>query len=121
MITNNIIQLRTKIIFGPDALTELPATLKSRQLKRILVVMGGGSVHKNGAYADTIAALSAAKVKHFEYSGVKPNPEAQHTYAGAQFAIKNKVDAVLALGGGSVCDAAKVMAILATNPQYQDA
>ena len=116
----DIIDLQTKIYFGTDAVQNLTPELQTRKFHKAMVVLGGGSAYRNGAYADTLAALKAANVQPFLYAGVKPNPDADHTYAGGLFTRTNKVDCVIAVGGGSVTDAAKVMALLATNPQYHD-
>ena len=116
----SVIDLKTKIYFGKKAIEFLGPNLKANNVKKIMLVYGGGSIFKNSVYDDIIATLKKYKINYVEYKGVKPNPESDHTYSGALFARKNKVDAIIAAGGGSVTDAAKVMGILANNTNYKD-
>lgn len=116
----DILNLKTQIYFGKDVVKHLGQALKENKVKKIMLVYGGGSIFKNGIYDAVTNELKTHGISFVEYKGVKPNPEEEHTYLGAKFASKNKVNAILAVGGGSVVDAAKVMAALATNPNYKD-
>ncbi len=78
--------------------------------KRALLVTGGGSVKRNGTFDRAVASLNAAGVSVVECSGVEPNPRLSTVVRGADLARKEGCDVVIALGGGSVMDAAKVMA-----------
>lgn len=106
---NFIFQNPVKILFG-SGMTAKAAPLIPAKAK-ILLVYGGGSVKKNGSYAQTVAAIG--KRKFAEFGGIEPNPE----YATCMKAVKlirdKKLDFIIALGGGSVIDACKFIAAAA--------
>lgn len=99
----------TKLIFGPGVLSRLgeEAALLG---KRALLVTGGGSVKRNGTFDRAVALLKEAGIAVAECAGVEPNPRITSVIRGAEIAKAEKCDLVIALGGGSVMDAAKVMA-----------
>jgi alcohol dehydrogenase YqhD (iron-dependent ADH family) len=99
----------TRLIFGAGNLTHLGAVVKERG-ERALLVTGGGSVKRNGTFARAIASLEQAGVTVVECSGIEPNPRITSVARGAQIAREEKCDIIVALGGGSTMDAAKVIA-----------
>jgi len=99
----------TKIHFGEDQIhliaNEIPIDAK------VLVVYGGGSIKHNGVYDQVVNALT--KHTWFEFSGIEPNPSYE-TLMKAQEVIKRQyIDYLLAVGGGSVVDGAKFIAVAA--------
>lgn len=100
----------TKIIFGKGSLDKLGAEV-SRYGKNILLVTGGGSVKRTGLYDRVLQELENASCKVFEVSGVQPNPRVSSVREGIEICKANGVDFILAVGGGSVIDAAKGMAV----------
>lgn len=76
--------------------------------KNVLMVYGGGSIRKNGLYDKVKSLLADFNV--FELGGVEPNPKITSIRDGVVICKKEKIDVVLAVGGGSTIDAAKVMA-----------
>ena len=76
---------------------------------RVLLVYGGGSVKKNGAYDAVTAALETAGLPYIELSGIQANPRSGKVYEGIELARQNDCDFILALGGGSVIDTAKAI------------
>ena len=82
---------------------------------------GGGSIKINGIYNTIIKEIRKTKVKFIEHSGVQPNPIDIDTYKATSEGRKNKVDLIIAVGGGSVIDEAKVVSNLITNTQYKSA
>jgi hypothetical protein len=82
----------------------------ARAGKKALLVYGGGSIKKNGVYAEAISSLAASRITVIEHPGVKPNPVLSHTQAGIKKAKSGKCDMVIAAGGGSVIDEAKAIA-----------
>ena len=64
--------------------------------------------------------LDKAEIKYFVFDGVKPNPTVQNVHDGLTMAKINNVDAVVAIGGGSVIDTAKAIAVIMTNPEFTD-
>lgn len=99
----------TDIRFGKDRLNELPAVLNEFG-KKVLIVYGGGSIKKNGLYDKVANELKENGNTVFELAGVEPNPRVTTVEKGAEICRKEKVDVILAIGGGSVIDAAKVIA-----------
>ena len=99
----------TKVVFGPGSLSRLGAEA-SAVGRRALVVIGGGSVRRSGALDRALASLAGAGVDAAVFEGVEPNPRLSTVLRGADAARAAGADLVVALGGGSVMDAAKVMA-----------
>lgn len=99
----------TRIIFGAGMLSRLGEVAREHGTKALLVT-GGGSVKRNGVFERAVASLKAAGVSAVECSGVEPNPRLSSVKRGGEIAKTEGCDVVVALGGGSVMDAAKVMA-----------
>ncbi|MBN2426698.1 MAG: iron-containing alcohol dehydrogenase [Deltaproteobacteria bacterium] len=102
----------TQLIFGAGALSQLGEVV-ARHGKRALIVTGGGSIKRSGVFDRAVASLRAAGVVVAECSGVEPNPRIASVKRGAKIARDEGCDLVIALGGGSTMDAAKVMAAAA--------
>ncbi|MFA5265708.1 MAG: iron-containing alcohol dehydrogenase [Opitutaceae bacterium] len=96
----------TRIHFGRGQIArlseELPATA------RILLLAGGGSIRKNGVHAQVLKALGQRKV--FEFFGVEANPDYDTLMKAVALCRQEKIDWILAVGGGSVLDGAKFVA-----------
>ncbi|MGM0755627.1 MAG: iron-containing alcohol dehydrogenase [Bacillota bacterium] len=99
----------TKLMFGKGQLEGLKSEL-ARYGKRVLLVYGGGSIKKNGLYDNVISALNEAEAEVFELSGVEPNPRLTTVKKGIDICQKEKIDFLLAVGGGSVIDCTKAIA-----------
>jgi len=106
-----IFENKTTLIFGKDAESKVGATTQEFGVKKALVCYGQGSAKKSGLLDRVFKSLSDSKVTFCEYGGISANPHKTHTLDGIKFAIKNKCDFILAVGGGSVIDAAKCIAI----------
>lgn len=102
----------TKLYFGTDALNALAQALAPYG-QRILLCYGGGSIKQNGIYDKVMAILQDAGKTVFEDSGIMPNPTTEKLYEGCKIARQNAIDFILAVGGGSVCDYAKALAVSA--------
>ncbi len=99
----------TKLVFGVNSAEKIAVLTPAKA--RVLLVYGGGSVKKNGSYDQTIKALGKRKV--VEFSGIEPNPEYESCLKAVELIKKNKLDFIVALGGGSVIDACKFIAAAA--------
>ncbi len=99
----------TRIIFGAGTFSLLGEVVRTHG-KRALLVTGGGSVKRNGTFDRAMASLTAAGVSVAECAGVEPNPRITSVARGAATARAEGCDVVVALGGGSVMDSAKVIA-----------
>ncbi len=100
----------TRLYFGKDAMRGLEEELP-KYGKNVLLVYGGGSIKKNGIYAQVKAALEKCGKTVFEDAGVMPNPTVEKLYEGVERARAAKADLILAVGGGSVCDYAKAVSV----------
>lgn len=104
----------TRIIAGEDCIRKYAVELKAFGSKA-LIVTGASSAKKNGSQADIMTALGMNAQKYAIYDRVPPNPTVASVYDGAALAKAEGCDFVIAVGGGSPMDAAKVIALLAVN------
>ena len=112
MFGNFIYSNPTKLIFGEDSINYLKDELKKYGPK-VMLIYGGGSIKRNGIYDKVISILKEASKEVFEDAGVMPNPTKEKLFEGAKIAYDNKVDFILAVGGGSVIDYAKAVSVSA--------
>lgn len=106
---NFVFQNTTKIIFG-KATESLVGAEMSNIGRKVLLHYGGGSIKKSGLYDRVIKSLKEANVEIVELEGVKPNPRLSLVKEGIQICKDQKIDSILAVGGGSVIDSAKSIA-----------
>lgn len=99
----------TKIIFGENAINNLADEVKN--YKNILFTYGGGSIKKNGIYNKVIQILKNENKNVIELDGIMPNPRKEKVYEGIELCKNNNIDFILAVGGGSVIDCSKAIAI----------
>lgn len=100
----------TKIIFGKGT-ENCVGEETCKYGKKILLHYGGGSIKKNGLYDKVVNSLKKAGLEFVELGGVKPNPRLSLVHEGIRICRANNVDFILAVGGGSVIDSAKSIAI----------
>lgn len=100
----------TKLYFGEDALKGLDAELP-KYGANVVLIYGGGSIKKTGLYDEVKQKLADAGKNVAEISGVMPNPTLEKLYEGIEIARAHKAQFLLAVGGGSVCDYAKAVAV----------
>jgi alcohol dehydrogenase len=105
----------SNIIFGKDAVKELPNILKEYEAKNVLVVYDSG-VKMAGISEKVLAEVEKADVKITTFDRVIPNPTNEVVEEAAAIAQKENVDVFLAVGGGSSIDLTKAVNILMTNP-----
>ncbi len=100
----------TQIIFGRGTEARVGAET-ALHAKRVLLHYGGGSIKRTGLYDRVAASLRAAGVAWVELGGVKPNPRLGLVHEGVRLCKEQRLDLVLAVGGGSVIDSAKAIAM----------
>jgi alcohol dehydrogenase YqhD (iron-dependent ADH family) len=100
----------TSLHFGKDVVNDLGKSAAGLGT-RALLVYGRGSVLRNGSHRDTLEQLEQSGIEVSEYSGIKPNPVVEDVDAAAALGLQKKVDMVIAVGGGSVIDSAKLIAV----------
>lgn len=101
----------TKFVFGKQVEQQVGALVKQTNARKVLIHYGGGSVVKSGLLATVKASLLASGIAAIELGGVVPNPRSGLVYQGIELARHENVDLILAVGGGSVIDSAKAIAI----------
>lgn len=104
-----VYDLPVKVYFGKDQLGHLGEEL-AKCGKRVLLAYGGGSIKQTGLYDKVMAEIRKAGLEVFELPGIEPNPRIGSVRRGADICKENRVDVVLAVGGGSTIDAAKFIA-----------
>ena len=97
----------TLFTFGDGEEKNTGALVRRFGGSRVLMVTGGGSVRRNGAYDAVTASLEAAGIPFTELSGVQANPRSGKVYEGIDLVRRTGADFLLALGGGSVIDTAR--------------
>ena len=96
----------TRILFGDGQIERIGKLVPSEA--RVLVLYGGGSIRANGTYDAVIAALAGRTV--FEFGGIEPNPTVETLSEAIALVRRERVDFLLAVGGGSVIDGTKFVA-----------
>lgn len=99
-----------KLIFGKGQLQAVKKELPQYGNK-VLVVYGGGSIKKSGLYDEVMATLKEINLEIFELAGVEPNPRISTAKKGIEICKTEGIDMILAVGGGSVIDCAKLIAV----------
>ena len=105
-----VYEYATKDYFGEGAAKEHLAAAVSGYGENVMLAYGGGSVKKNGIYDEVKKILEDAGKKVFDFNGIMSNPTYAKVQEGAKLAKENKIDFILAVGGGSVIDCCKIVA-----------
>lgn len=101
----------TEFVFGRGTEQQVGDMCLKYGAQRIMIVYGGGSIIKSGLLDKVSASLDAAGLSFIELKGVQPNPIDTKVYEGINLAKAFKPDFILAIGGGSVIDTAKAIAV----------
>lgn len=109
MLQNFHWSIDTQVYFGKDQITKLGPAASMRG-KKALVVYGGGSVKRIGVFDAAVGQLRACGMDFVELGGVEPNPRLNTVKRGVTLCREHQADIILALGGGSAIDCAKVIA-----------
>ena len=96
----------TRIVFGAGSIARLDVLVPADA--RILILYGGGSAERNGTLAEVEAALGTRTVQRF--GGIEPNPSYETLLKAVELVRREKLDFLLAVGGGSVIDGSKFVA-----------
>ena len=107
----------TRMIFGKDTHLQVGTIVKEYGFKKVLVHFGGASARKTGLLDTVLDALKAQGISCVTLGGVQANPTLSMARQGIELCLKEEVDFVLAVGGGSVIDSAKCIADGAGNPE----
>lgn len=96
----------TNIVFGKGTIAALAVLIPAES--KVLITYGGGSIMKNGVYAQVKEALAGRKL--VEFGGIEPNPRYETLMKAVELARAEQIDLLLAVGGGSVLDGTKFIA-----------
>ncbi len=105
----------TRYVYGHGEYQHIGSLLQPLA-RKVLLHYGGGSIMRSGVYEAVTASLTQAGIDFVELGGVKPNPSVELVRQGIELARQSAVDCVLAVGGGSVIDSAKAIALGAPHP-----
>ena len=109
---NFLYSIPTKVAFGKGQLDNLPAFIKEYG-DSVLLVYGGGSIKRSGLYDKIIKLLDFNGIRHWELSGVEPNPKVTSVDAGAALCKQHDIKVILPIGGGSSIDCGKAISAAA--------
>lgn len=105
-MNNFTLHLPTKVLFGKGQIAEIKNQIPTGA--KILMTYGGGSIKRNGVYDQVLDALKGFEI--VEFSGIEPNPQFSTLMKAVELGRREKVDFLLAVGGGSVLDGTKFIA-----------
>ncbi len=108
-MNNFVYDIKTKVYFGQNQLHNLGPEVKNYG-KKVLLTYGGGSIKKSGLYDNVIKELEKEGLEVFELSNIDPNPRITSVRKGVEICKNEKIEVLLAVGGGSVIDCTKVIA-----------
>ena len=114
---NFIYYTPTKIYFGKGEEDSIAKIIKEYNTNKIMLVFGSGSIKKSGLLEKVEKLLDEEGLRYIEFGGAIPNPTLEHAREGIKLGIKEGVDFVLAIGGGSAIDTAKGIANGIANPE----
>jgi len=109
-LENFVYQNPTRIIFGKDTDKNVGSEVK-KHADKVLLHYGGGSIKKYGVYERVTRSLQEEGIEILELSGVKPNPVLGMVNKGIDICRKENIKFILSVGGGSVIDSAKAIAL----------
>lgn len=101
----------TEFIFGKDTQKKTGATVKRFGGSKVMLVYGGTSAEKSGLISQIKESLEKEGISYCILKGIQPNPTDDRVYEGIAKALEEDVDFILAVGGGSVIDTAKAIAL----------
>lgn len=106
----------TKVIFGKDTEKEIGNLIQQIGCQKVMIHYGGKSAIRSGLLQRVIQTLETANIAYTTLGGVVPNPHLKKVYEGIALGKQENVDFLLAIGGGSVIDSAKAIALGLANP-----
>ncbi len=101
----------TRVIFGKNTELEVGKALKNAGATRVLMQYGGGSIKKSGLYDRVVKAIRDEGIELFELGGVQPNPHLSLVRKAIEIVREQKIDYLLAVGGGSAIESTKATAV----------
>lgn len=104
-------QSPTEFIFGRDTQKNTGDALRRYGAQKVMIVYGSDRIKREGLFEQIVDSIKDAGLEWVEYGGIAPNPTAASVYEGIAVAVRENVNFILAVGGGSPIDAAKGIAL----------
>lgn len=101
----------TKIYFGENKENLIGDILIEYKAKKVLFIVGQGSAIKSGLLDRVVSKINQTNIKHYLLKGIRPNPTIEKCEEGVKLVKDNDIDFILAIGGGSVIDTAKLISV----------
>lgn len=101
----------TEFVFGRDTESRTGELTSRYGAKKVMLLFGGGSTERSGLLPRIRTSLKEQGIDYVDFGGIRPNPTADKVYEGIEVARRENVDFLLAVGGGSVIDTAKAIAL----------
>lgn len=114
---NFVFYAPTKVYFGRGTQSRVGEIVRGYGARKVMVHFGGGSVEKSGLLEEITESLKKQGIAYVLYGGVSPNPTLSFAEKGKDICVREQVEMVLAVGGGSVIDSAKCIADWAVTPE----
>lgn len=111
---NFVFENPTRVVFGAGVINKLARELKKLGYQKALIVIGRQSSKKNGFLQKVLDQLQILKVDSVLFEGILPNPEMAQIHQGADLVKASGCDFIIGLGGGSVMDSSKAIALIAS-------
>lgn len=111
MMNSFDLQIKTEVYFGQGREEEIGKILLKHNAKNILIVIGQKSVIRSGLLNKVLKSIESENVTYTILQGVRANPTFEFVKKGVQLVYENQIDFILAIGGGSVIDTAKCIAV----------
>jgi NADP-dependent alcohol dehydrogenase len=106
----------TQIVFGKKGIEKIDGLVPKNS--RVLITYGGGSVKRFGTLDMVVAELKKSNREIFEFGGIEPNPKFETLMKAVKLVREEKIDFILAVGGGSVIDGTKFIGIASCKDEY---
>lgn len=106
-----VFNCKTKVVFEENAVLKLGSVLKEENATKVLVVYGGSSAKKSGLLDKVFENIKSENIDYVTLGDVQPNPLLSKVYEGIEISKCENVDFILAVGGGSVIDTCKAIAV----------
>jgi hypothetical protein len=108
---NFIFNNPTRLIFGKDTIKRIGIEVRQQGVDKLLLVYGKRAIFENGVYQAVVDSLNEQGVEFVEFGGIQPNPLLSKVREAILLARANQVQGILAVGGGSIIDSAKAIAL----------
>ena len=119
-MNNFVFENATRFYFGTDGITHVATELMAAGAMKVMVAFGGASAKRTGIFDQVAAQVAAAGAELVEFGGIMANPTLAKVMEGAELARAEGVDYILAVGGGSVMDCCKMVALAAVDVLPED-